>query len=182
MKLIRIFSLFLLAIFVAGCATTPTSTGDPVRDSLAYLETQQAGFRLQFSEPASYAVKEGDLLDLHFASSRSGYVSLYVVHSSRKISRLIANFPVTTHVTYRFPSAESANNLQFSKPYGMEYFVLAATALPVEPLTPAEIETTGASVILNVIPEQFGQWLSNRLNLSATDQWEGAVLQLEIIP
>lgn len=159
----------VLALLIAGCATTTPPVTAPVGDSLA-LGNPKATFSVAVRAERG-PLRIGDPVQLSLRTTTDGYLNLYFINSSGDTGQLLTNYPVRAHETVIFPPP-AGKKLGYTPtaPPGTETFILVTTHRPLNlfggrdiknrkrPRTPiAEFDLTGPQFV-NRLRGAMRQW------------------------
>ena len=176
--------LFLLALLIAGCATTRPATA-PVEDSLR-LGNPRAPFSVAIRAERE-PLRVGEPVNLSLRTATDGYLNLYFIDSSGNPGQLLTNYPVRANETVFFPPG-TGKKLRYAPPdqAGAETFILVATHRPLNlfggqdiknrkrPRTPiAEFDLTGPQFV-NRLRGAMRQW--------PPQAWNADSIRLPLLP
>jgi hypothetical protein len=121
------------------------------------------------------------LLDLKLQASAPVYLSLFVIHSSGRTTRLLADRQVLAHRTLLYPEPQMPLDLRLSPPTGTEIFILVGTRIPLNwPATQVPPGEAAPILPLSMDRQALLEGLQQALSERDRGQWNVAVLRLPL--
>lgn len=175
---------FLLALLIAGCATTPPAT-TPVEDSLR-LGNPRATFSVAVRAERE-PLHVGEPVSLSLRTTTDGYLNLYFINSSGNPGQLLTNYPVRANETVIFPPGTS-KKLAYSPvdPAGAETFILVTTHRPLNLFRGQDIKNLKRPrtpiAEFNLTSTQFVNRLRGAMRQWPPQAWNADSIRLPSLP
>ena len=124
----------------------------------------------------------GEPLSLQMRVSTPGYVNIFYVSTSCKVTRLLHNRAMPVAQIVDFPLAESGLEMTVKPPAGNEAFYFVATREPMDFLSGTDIlaETAGIAS-LDLSPAQFYRNLDDARGRTNPDDWSSMTLRTTVV-
>lgn len=175
----------MMALLIAGCATTPTEPGQPAADPLL-LGNPRAEFTVSLRSERE-PLHVGEPLRLDLQATVPGYLNLYYISASDNTGQLLTNYPVQANEPVTFPP-KGGKKLHYNPgpAPGMETFILVATRQPLNFLSRKDIKNVKKPrtplAELNMTGSQLLNRLSYVLHRRTPGDWNAYSLQLQSLP